>query len=132
MRVKGQSGREHVHAACSSVCSIIGGRADQVFVDAAGADQPARRAIGHGVVVVDLAGANTDPSPSTRRRRGGLVGQLRLDQTCRGHVEAFDHDGGNPRSDSGPRFRAFGRSVKLARLFLVVAGNAIRDEQPWQ
>lgn len=86
-------------------------RAEQVFVDAALALQPARCAVGAGAAVVDLAGGK----PAVRHRQhaaalGRFVSQLRRDQThCgigdrsakrppahaafhRGHVEVFDHD----------------------------------------
>src|ERR1700737_3501621 len=94
-----------------AVNDFSGLRANQLFVDVSLADQPARRAIGCGVAVVDLAGRK----PAIRDRQhaaetGGLVSQLRLDQTyCGvgdrpaepptahpefhgGHVEVFDHE----------------------------------------
>jgi hypothetical protein len=68
-----------------AVNDVTGVWADQFLVDAAFADQPARCAIRCGVAVVDLAGGK----PAIRHRQhsavtGGLVNQLRLDQTHRG------------------------------------------------
>jgi hypothetical protein len=67
------------------VDDFTGGRADQVFVDLTLADQPARRAIRCGVAVVDLGGR--EPPICHRQHAavaGGLVSQLRLDQTQAG------------------------------------------------
>jgi hypothetical protein len=94
-----------------AVDDFTGGRADQVFVDAAFADQSARRAVWCDAAVVDLAGGK----PAIRHRQhtaetGGLVSQLRLDQTHGGigdrpakrppahtafhgrQIEGFDHE----------------------------------------
>ena len=86
-------------------------RADQVFVDTAAADQPARGAVWGCAAVVDLAGRK----PAIGHHElaavaGGLVGQQRPNQShCgvahgppvgapphtafhRGHVKILDHD----------------------------------------
>jgi hypothetical protein len=52
-----------------AVDDVTGVWADQFLVDAASADQPARRAVGCGVAVVDLAGRK----PAIRHRQHGAV-----------------------------------------------------------